>query len=185
MEEFAAKGYERASYNRIIERAGVSKGAMYYYFDDKEDLYATVIHQVSEQVLREFAQFTPAITADEFWDGLQRFVTRMLAFMRQHPVITGVMKSALRLQAAGARTAAVRELGRLYRQWAEQFLVQAQGLGAVRCDLPFDLLVTLVVAVASASDEWTVEHMDELTGDEPERIAALFVDLMRRGLEPD
>jgi AcrR family transcriptional regulator len=185
MEQFAAKGYEHASYNRIIERAGVSKGAMYYYFDDKEDLYATVVHQVSEQVLQEFAQVKPAISADEFWDELQRLMTRMLAFMRRDPIITGVIKSALRLQAAGARTAAVRELGRLYRQWAEQFVAQAQRLGAIRCDLPFDLLVSLVVAVASAGDEWTVEHMDELAGDELERISALFVDLMRRGLEPD
>ena len=34
-----AHGFENASLNRIIKKAGISKGAMYYYFDDKMDLY--------------------------------------------------------------------------------------------------------------------------------------------------
>ena len=37
-EEFGERGFAAASYNRIIERAGISKGAMYYYFADKDDL---------------------------------------------------------------------------------------------------------------------------------------------------
>jgi len=40
-EEFGERGFAQASYNRIIERAGISKGAMYYYFADKDDLYRT------------------------------------------------------------------------------------------------------------------------------------------------
>ena len=39
--EFAERGYEAASVNRIITEAGISKGSLYYYFDDKEDLVAT------------------------------------------------------------------------------------------------------------------------------------------------
>ena len=39
--EFTAHGYDGASLNRILEEAGISKGAAYYYFDDKADLYAT------------------------------------------------------------------------------------------------------------------------------------------------
>ena len=42
-EELAERGFAGASYNRIIERAGISKGAMYYYFADKDDLYRTVL----------------------------------------------------------------------------------------------------------------------------------------------
>ena len=42
-EEFAEHGFDAASYNRIIERAGISKGSAYYYFEGKDDLYATVL----------------------------------------------------------------------------------------------------------------------------------------------
>ena len=33
--EFAAFGYEGASYNKIIQKIGISKGSMYYYFENK------------------------------------------------------------------------------------------------------------------------------------------------------
>lgn len=37
--EFSAHGYEGASINKILETAQLSKGAAYYYFDDKADLF--------------------------------------------------------------------------------------------------------------------------------------------------
>ncbi|MDG1537355.1 MAG: TetR/AcrR family transcriptional regulator, partial [Candidatus Poseidoniaceae archaeon] len=40
-QEFAMHGYEEASYNKIIQKIGISKGSMYYYFEDKEDLFIT------------------------------------------------------------------------------------------------------------------------------------------------
>ena len=33
--EFATHGFEGASLNQILSNAGISKGAAYYYFDDK------------------------------------------------------------------------------------------------------------------------------------------------------
>ena len=42
LDEFAAHGFRDASLNRIIETAGISKGSLYYYFDDKSDLFAYV-----------------------------------------------------------------------------------------------------------------------------------------------
>ena len=44
-DEFAERGYGAASLNRIIERAGSSKGSLYYYFDDKADLLRTVVER--------------------------------------------------------------------------------------------------------------------------------------------
>ncbi|HWH51574.1 MAG TPA: helix-turn-helix domain-containing protein, partial [Gemmatimonadaceae bacterium] len=42
LDEFAAHGFGASSLNRIIDAAGISKGSLYYYFDDKEELYAHV-----------------------------------------------------------------------------------------------------------------------------------------------
>ena len=40
-QEFATHGYDGASYNKIIQKIGISKGSMYYYFENKEDLFIT------------------------------------------------------------------------------------------------------------------------------------------------
>lgn len=39
MKEFADKGYEQASTNRIVKEAGIGKGMLFYYFNNKKDLY--------------------------------------------------------------------------------------------------------------------------------------------------
>jgi AcrR family transcriptional regulator len=182
MEEFASHGYEQASYNRIIERAGVSKGAMYYYFDDKEDLFTTVIRTVTDHLLREFSDFPAPETPEELWTALRDFMTRALGFMREHPVTVGVMKSALALEASGSANAAVRDVKRMYRQWAEAFISQAQALGAIRSDMPYDLLVAVAIAVATSGDMWVAEHFEELEPADWDRLSDQFIDLFRHGL---
>jgi AcrR family transcriptional regulator len=42
--EFAEHGFASANINRIAEKAGVSIGSMYKYFENKEDLYLKIIH---------------------------------------------------------------------------------------------------------------------------------------------
>ena len=42
-EEFADKGYDGASLNRILKQSGMGKSSLYYYFDDKADLFTTLI----------------------------------------------------------------------------------------------------------------------------------------------
>ncbi len=42
--EFAELGFDNANINTIAMKAGVSVGSMYKYFDNKEDLFLSVIH---------------------------------------------------------------------------------------------------------------------------------------------
>jgi TetR/AcrR family transcriptional regulator len=43
--EFAEYGYDAASTNRMVERAGISKGVLFKYFKDKENLFHYVCHE--------------------------------------------------------------------------------------------------------------------------------------------
>jgi len=53
--EFAARGYEGASLRQICSKAGVTTGALYFFFENKEDLFRRVIAPVTDQVLGVFA----------------------------------------------------------------------------------------------------------------------------------
>ena len=42
--EFAEHGFDSANINNIAQNSGISVGSMYKYFDNKEDLFLTIIH---------------------------------------------------------------------------------------------------------------------------------------------
>jgi TetR/AcrR family transcriptional regulator len=49
LDEFSQKDYDSASINQIIQNAGISKGSMYHYFQNKEDLYMHMLTKVMEE----------------------------------------------------------------------------------------------------------------------------------------
>lgn len=51
--EFMEKGYTKASLRKICANAGVTTGALYFFFNDKEDLFASIV----EKPLRELMEF--------------------------------------------------------------------------------------------------------------------------------
>ena len=43
MKEFSEKGYMKASIRNICKEAGVTTGALYFFFKDKEDLFGNLV----------------------------------------------------------------------------------------------------------------------------------------------
>ena len=44
-QEFLEKGYMQASLRNICKKAGVTTGALYFFFQDKEDLFASLVQE--------------------------------------------------------------------------------------------------------------------------------------------
>ena len=51
-EEFLAQGFEKASLRKICEKAGVTTGALYFFFENKEDLFCQIVEPVLDQIER-------------------------------------------------------------------------------------------------------------------------------------
>lgn len=49
--EFLAKGYEKASLRKICADAGVTTGAVYFFFQNKQDLFASVVAEKAAHLL--------------------------------------------------------------------------------------------------------------------------------------
>jgi AcrR family transcriptional regulator len=65
-ELFAEKGFAGAGREEIVERAGVTRGAMYHHFESKEALFQAVYEQVEEEVMgRLMVAAAPATDAKE------------------------------------------------------------------------------------------------------------------------
>jgi AcrR family transcriptional regulator len=89
----AHTGYERATTNRIAERAGVSVGTLYQYFRNKDEIFDALIEQESRRYLQAIADAMP-----EPKTPLRRAIRTLLeaGYAHQHMVtgITQVMRHA-------------------------------------------------------------------------------------------
>jgi AcrR family transcriptional regulator len=54
LELFAVQGYDRTSIRHIAERAGISQGLIYNYFESKDDLLRAIFEQSMEDVRKSF-----------------------------------------------------------------------------------------------------------------------------------
>ena len=50
--EFLEKGYNKASLRNICAKAGMTTGALYFFFDNKEDLYSSIVNPPIEELKR-------------------------------------------------------------------------------------------------------------------------------------
>ncbi len=55
-ELFSQKGYHETTVEEIVHRAGLSKGAFYFYFKSKEDILKELILIMSERMIKDLEQ---------------------------------------------------------------------------------------------------------------------------------
>ena len=182
--DFAKLGFEGVSLNQLIDRLGMSKGSFYYYFDDKEDLFTTVVDFAWKVVLPVEEFELAAYGADTFWPGLQSLMREARARVRENPWLVGFT----RLMYDPPESLSVREaLAQKFdeaREWQAGLIRHGQHLGMVRADLPAELLQVLLIGADEAGDRWFVQNWDHLDEDELERLFEEVFAIFRRMLEP-
>jgi AcrR family transcriptional regulator len=67
---FTERGYAATSTTEIVERAGVTRGALYHHFAAKEDLFRAVFEQLEGQVTEHVAK--EALTSTDPLEQLRR-----------------------------------------------------------------------------------------------------------------
>ena len=71
---FAERGYAGVGTEEIVRAAGVTRGALYHHFADKQDLFLAVFHQVQ-------ADLAAATTGSERGDALDLLIGALQQFL--------------------------------------------------------------------------------------------------------
>jgi AcrR family transcriptional regulator len=180
-QEFGRHGYADASLNQILERAGLSKGVAYYYFDDKEDLFFTVVQYYMDAVdLGYFSTLPETVTAETFWPSLAEVYRRAFVRSREIPWAFGVWRAAGDLWRHDAATPRLAAFIDQWMQLSVRLFKRGQELGLIRADLPDDLLHSWIRAVDDAHDRWVLAHWDDLDSEALSAAADRMVDALQR-----
>ncbi len=185
-EEFAERGYEGASINRIILRSGMSKGSVYYYFEDKADLFATTLERSTQRIMEEIGWFSLEVLGpEEFWDALLELTHRTVEWARRNEWWIKLGKAFHRLQQETRDGAVGERLKELGYGWWRAIIQRGQALDVVRGDLPLDLLVEIVMGADEGGDRWMMKHWDDFTEEGLREIVDARVDLLRDMLDKE
>lgn len=185
-EEFAERGYELASLNRILERAGTSKGAFYYYFDDKLDLLRTVVERALAQTLEEIEwPRLDELTAENYWERVRAVALASLPQFDEDSWHMRIMRSFYRLREEPEARATMSGVLEASRAMIGSFLERGRELGVIRTDLPVDLLLDIYAAQDEAGDRWMLRHWGEFTEAEKRALFEARLDLVRDMLDAE
>lgn len=185
-DEFAGRGYAGASLTRVSERAGIGRGSLYYYFNDKQDLFVTTIQESMKRLVDRMGGFNiDALSAETYWNTLRDLALRSVGLMTQDEWYARLAMAFPRLRDEPAAQNAVRPALDWGRQLTAAVLSRGQQLGTVRRDLPLDLLVAVTVAADDAGNRWVARHQPELDEDRLRSLVEARVDLMRDMLDAE
>ncbi len=162
---FVVQGYEYTSMAQIAKAAGLTKGAIYFYFKDKAELLNRLLEEA------ESVAFGPIIEAIESsnasaTDQLIIFVNsvaRLGIDHRDHMLLPVLMAVEL----SNGASPAARKVRTMYSQWTsmlESLICRGQVTGEFRTSLdPATTAITLVALVDGLLLQWHRLH-DSLDG---------------------
>jgi AcrR family transcriptional regulator len=85
---FAEMGFGAASVRDIVRRTDLATGTFYNYFEDKDAIFAAVVGEITDELLRRHRQArTKATTAEEF---MRRHFEVYLGFIAEDPELVAL-----------------------------------------------------------------------------------------------
>jgi len=116
LNEFASKGYHKASTNAIVKEANVSKGLLFHYFQSKRDLFITIYKRAYETILHEIFEHVNFSNRDVLWRLEVSTIERVNAH-RKHELLTKFFITNERLERDGIKE----DINQIRKDYVNQF----------------------------------------------------------------
>lgn len=181
-DEFLEHDYEQASLNRLLVTAGVSKGAFYYHFTDKLDLFLTMLEDLQARLQAEIGGLEQLERGEgDFWETLTTMTRRSLAMLRAEPRLARLNRSFWQLVHAHDDEPRLQRLVAQVRGQQQQMITWGQAHGAVRTDLPEALFQNVMWAIGEATDRWFAAAAADILADDGaiDEVAQTLVGIYR------
>lgn len=181
--EFAANGFSRGSLNVIAREAGVAKGSLFQYFDDKVDLFAHLCDRAVERIGEAMADQVDALDWSKgFFPACTELLQAWVDYFVEHPVDRTLSTAVFLEPDPEARAAARAIIDEHLLAFLQPILLDAQRRGFLRADADLDAFTALLLLVlphlALAPSHPELDPLLGLGGSDPmkgvDRLMAVF-----------
>jgi len=138
--EFAENGYRKASVNKIVKIAGISKGSLFQYFASKPLLFTATVSASSLLVKDYLKNVRDETDGESFFDRLETLIRSGFLFIDKHPQMAKIYFHLLQSGEAPSGTEQVLELRESAERFLGELLSEAQEKGELRSDIHLEKL---------------------------------------------
>ena len=166
-------GFSAGSLNVIASEAGIAKGSLFQYFDDKLDLFITVCEHVSAEIAD--AVLVGVDPGAPLFDTLRGIVRRWVAYFRQHPLERLALLRRRARDRPGIRATRTAVPNARYEAALRPLIRSARRRGELRADADDRMVLSLLTVV--------LRHLNSAPFDPAGDVAIPFHDLSDRTVD--
>ena len=146
----ARSGFDRATVDDIVREAGFSKGAFYFHFDSKDDLFWAMLE---ERISRQLEAFRGNVDHSKpLSNSVRTILNAVFGLVKDDPLWAPLY---LEFGAHAARNEKVRQhLATMYGHWRQiivGILSASRDAGRLRADADLEFMATLLVATVEGA----------------------------------
>jgi AcrR family transcriptional regulator len=143
--EFGARGFSAGSLNVIASEAGIAKGSLFQYFDDKVDMFITICDHVSSEVERAVLEDVDA--AAPLFDNLRLLVARWMVYFHEHTLERQIAHASHHELDVDVRRAVRAVPNERHQQAFEPLVRAARDRGELRPDVDVRMVISMITVV--------------------------------------
>jgi len=190
LDEAIERGPGSINIKRVAERAEVSVGSLYQYFNNRDGLISFAVELCARYLIDEFNRYRPLLVSMPLREGLAAYLTGSLEWSQMQ---VGLIQFLLKAAYGGDPELGerlVHPVGAVLREIMHEMLAEAQRRGEIRQDIDLDtaarIVNTLMIAVG---DSMLLPYLNRyyqlLEDDLPlERLLHILINLILRGIAP-
>ncbi len=153
LREFMDKSFQAASINQISKKAGLSAGALYYYFDDKEDLLHATTDYALEGLDLSKESLEESFDKYGYWPSIREIIKRRLEFTKKSPEKMRFLQRLI-LTKDNIELRGQNHALKVFR------LIFEYGYdnGYINKDLPKELMFEIHLSLITSINKWELEY---------------------------
>ncbi|MGB3368529.1 MAG: TetR/AcrR family transcriptional regulator [Acidaminobacteraceae bacterium] len=161
LDAFIENNFTAASINKISKAAGLSAGALYYYFEDKEDLFYTTLDYAKGDLFKEFGDLGTLFETHGYWEGIKVFVLKRFELNQKHArymrLFQRILLSKDNVELKGRD---------IFLSMFKEIFEYGYNNGYIRSDLPKEFLFDMHFNMIITINQWMLKDYEKFLNKE-------------------
>ncbi|MFZ5967775.1 MAG: TetR/AcrR family transcriptional regulator [Bacillota bacterium] len=129
IKEFSKNTFLNASVTKIAENAGIAKGSIYQYFEDKKDLYKYMLEIAAQRKMTYFMDYIQNMNDLDFFDLIRGLYVQGIIFAKENPELASIANNFLKENDAKFKEEILGEGYKKSDQFFEELIEKAKAKG--------------------------------------------------------